>query len=92
VVLQPVDDNHKDELMPSGRIKCIPLPNVCDWKLAAWSSTSPEIVEKRSEVTGIFNKMDGSEYFITKATKMKVRVMIMAMIAVLAVTMNDTNC
>jgi hypothetical protein len=63
---------------------------VCKWIPAVYCSVSPEIVEESFKVTGISDEMKGSGDFMIKILTMEVRVMIMMMTAVLAVTVNDT--
>ncbi|KAG0418498.1 hypothetical protein HPB47_004846 [Ixodes persulcatus] len=46
---------------PTGRLKRASLVEVCDWILKAWGAVSFNIVEKSFKVTGISNKLDGTE-------------------------------
>lgn len=46
---------------PTGRLKRASLVDVCGWILEAWSAVSFKIVENSFKVTGISNKLDGTE-------------------------------
>jgi hypothetical protein len=54
----------KHELTPNGRMKCAPLPTVCERILAAWCSVSPETVDKSLKVTGISIEIDRIDSFL----------------------------
>jgi hypothetical protein len=49
------------ETTPTGRLKRVTLMEMCRWILEAWRSISQDMIAKSFEVTGISNKMDGSE-------------------------------
>jgi hypothetical protein len=46
---------------PTGCLKRATLTEMCQWILEAWQSISQDMIVKSFKVTGISNKMDGSE-------------------------------
>jgi hypothetical protein len=49
------------ETTPTSRLKRATLMEMCQWILEAWRSILQDMIMKSFKVTGIYNKMDGSE-------------------------------